>query len=142
MSAQNEIIAKYGEPGSEYRAKYCEMWEVQEDFPWFPARRIFINKDFRLRLMLAFTAMQAENLQHEIVTFDGCYVERQVRGSSLISLHSWAMAMDLNAHTEQLGQLQTHFSQEFIACMTGAGLFWGGNFHARKDPMHFALFNG
>lgn len=141
MSAQDQIIAQYGPPDKAYFDKYCIMWQTQEDFPWFPAKRIYINTDFKLKLWSAFTELQAANLQHEIETFDGCYVERKVRGSNRISLHSWAMACDLNASKEKLGQIQTHFTQPFIDIMTKY-VFWGGNYQYRKDPMHFSLFNG
>ena len=141
MSAQSEIIAKYGMPGKDYQAKYCTTWDVKQDFPWFPAKRIFINTDFKNRLYAAFKELEQKGLQREIKTFDGCYVDRPVRGSSSISLHSWAMAMDINASFEQLGQTFTHFSKPFIDIMTKY-VFWGGNYHGRKDPMHFSLYNG
>jgi hypothetical protein len=142
MATQDLIIQKYGEPSQEYMSKYCSMWEVQKEFPWFPAKRMFVNNDFKNKLRIAFHNIEEASLQSEIKTFDGCYVERKVRGSNKISLHSWAMAIDLNAHIEQLGQATTHFSQAFIAIMIAAGLFWGGNYKGRKDPMHFSLYNG
>lgn len=128
-------------PGEDYQNKWCVRWEIKKDFPWFPANSIFINKDFKEKLYLAFRELQQKNLHKEIKTFDGCYVDRKVRGSSLISLHSWAMAIDLNAAFEKLGQTVTHFSKEFINIITKY-VFWGGNFNGRKDPMHFALYNG
>ncbi len=142
MIAQDLITQKYGLPSPEYLAKYCSLWEVQKEFPWFPAKRIFINNDFRDKLRVAFERIEAASLQGEIHTFDGCYVERKVRGSNKISLHSWAMACDLNAHEERLGQTVSHFSTVFISIMVTAGLFWGGNYKGRKDPMHFSLYNG
>lgn len=141
MTAQEEIISKYGQPDKAYFDKYCIMWQTQVDFPWFPAKRIYINTDFKTKLWSAFTELQAANLHHEIETFDGCYVERKVRGSNKISLHSWAMAIDLNASKEKLGQVVSHFTPDFIAVMVKY-VFWGGNYKGRKDPMHFCLFNG
>lgn len=142
MTAQQEILAKYGEPGPEYQRKYCEVWSVQEQFPWFPVKNIFINKDFAAKLTTAFSKLQAMNLHREIKTFDGCYNDRKVRGKSVQSLHSWAMAIDLNASIEKLGQTTTHFSEALIKIMIESGIFWGGNYHGRKDPMHFSLYNG
>lgn len=143
MAAQQEIIVKYGSPGPGYQAKYCTIWQIDAEFPWFPAKKILINTDFKERWQHALKNIQAENLQHEIITFDGCYADRKVRlRPSAISLHAWAMAWDLNAHIEQLGQTTTHWSEEFLALVRAAGIFWGGDFHNRKDPMHFALYNG
>lgn len=141
MTAQEEIIAKYGHPDKAYFDKYCMMWQVQNDFNWFPAKRIYINTDFKLKLWSAFSELEQAGLQHEIETFDGCYVERKVRGSNKISLHSWAMATDWNAAKEKLGQVETHWSPQFIAIMTKY-VFWGGNYQKRKDNMHFSLYNG
>ena len=142
MSAQKEIISKYGLPDNVYQAKYCELWKVQKDFAWFPATKIFINKDFKNKLYNAFKELETNNLQSEIKTFDGCFQQRTVRGSDMISLHSWAMAIDINASTEKLGQVKSTLSPKFIEIMLKNGLFWGGNYKGRKDPMHFSLYNG
>ncbi len=141
MAAQDEILAKYGPPDKAYFDKYCILWQIQNDFPWFPAKRIYINRDFKDALFSAFKELEEAGLQHEIITFDGCYVERKVRGSNKISLHSWAMALDTNAFKEKLGQILTNYTPVFIAIMV-KHVYWGGGFKKRKDPMHFALFNG
>lgn len=142
MSAQSEIIAKYGPPGPEYLSKFCELWQIDADFPWFPAKRIFINSDFKAKWEVALPKLFEADVHTEIQTFDGCYAERNVRGRSVPSLHSWAMAWDLNAATERLGQTTTNWSSDFIDIVTAAGIYWGGNFIHRKDPMHFAHYDG
>lgn len=150
MTAQSQIISKYGLPCSEYNDKYCEMWNLSSDFPWTlgitvngrPWKRVFINKEFKSKLFNAFTNLEKAGLHTEIKTFDGCYVVRMARGRNVPSLHSWAMAIDLNADTEKLGQVTTNWSGQFIAIMKAAGIYWGGDWVRRKDPMHFALYNG
>jgi hypothetical protein len=142
VSAYTLIQQKYGMPDEAYQSKYCIMWLVQNDFAWFPAKRIFINKEFKDKLFKAFTNLEKLGLHTEIKTFDGCYNARSVRGNSVLSLHAYAMAMDLNAATEKLGQVKTNFSGQFIAVMIAQGIFWGGNYINRKDPMHFSLYNG
>lgn len=142
MSAAQFLINKYGAPGADYEAKYCVLWQVKEDFPWFPAKRIFINVDFKNKLFNAFTELEKAGLHKEIKTYDGCLAIRTVRGRSSTSLHAWGAAIDLNASAEKLGQAKTNFSGRFIAIMKAAGLFWGGDWIHRKDPMHFALYNG
>lgn len=142
MGAQLLIIKKFGEPGAAYQEQHCELWEVQKDFPWFPAKKLLINKEFKNKLFAAFTNLQKAGIQGEIKTFDGCYNDRSVRGRASQSLHAWAMAIDINAATEKLAQNSTHFTGQFLAIMKAAGLFWGGDWKSRKDSMHFALFNG
>ena len=152
MTAQTQIILKYGLPGKEYMDKHCEMWNISEDFPWtlnikvgdtdHAWRRIFINKDFKSKLHHAFQNLERAGLHTEIKTFDGCYVDRKVRGKNARSLHSWALAIDLNAKWEYLGRVSTDWSPRFVAIMKAAGIYWGGDWKGRKDNQHFALFNG
>lgn len=152
MKAQDLILTKYGPPGEAYKARHCIMWDAVKDFPWLkdvkiggtdsPLKRIYINKDFKEKLALAFTNLEKAGLHTEIKTFDGCYNDRSVRGRDSKSLHAWAMAVDMNAAIERLGQSGTNWSGRFVAIMKAAGLFWGGDWKGRKDSMHFALFNG
>lgn len=138
---RQQILQQYGQPDAIYQNKYCITWFLRQDFPWFPVSKIFINRDFMLKLSEAFTELEKEGLHTEIKTFDGCFVVRNTRGTNIPSLHSWGMAIDLNANDERLGQTTTRFSDRFIEIMT-AHVYWGGQFVGRKDPMHFSLFGG
>lgn len=148
MSAQQQLLDKYGPPDHAHIVANCMVWNVQADFPWFPVHSFLVNKDFKEDLENAFRALEAAGLHVEIKTFDGCYNDRTVRGSSSTSLHAWAAAIDLNAATNGMvvgptdAQRKGTWSDAFISTMIGAGLFYGGNFHTRADPMHWGLFNG
>lgn len=152
MTAQQIIIEKYGQPDKDYLAKYCFDWQVKKDFPWFPATEIFINKDFKIKLATAFINLEKANCHTEIKNYDGCFNERTVRGRNSQSLHSWAMAMDMNASlnpmvVKPLDQITAadrlgNWSSEFITIMKAAGIACGGYFIHRPDPMHFALYDG
>ncbi len=138
--SRNEILALYGDPGQSYEQRYCVSVNIKAQFNWFPyASEVLINKDFWGELARAFSDLETAGLQGEIKTYDGCLVIRNTRGSNLISLHAWGMAMDLNASTEQLGQKTTGFSDQFIEIMRRY-VYWGGDFISRKDPMHFSLY--
>lgn len=146
------VINKYGPPDADYFAKHCFIWNVQADHPWIdnvinsgtgkPLKRVYINRELKDKLSAAFTMLEQTGLHTEIKTFDGCYNPRQVRGRNSKSLHAWAMAVDLNADIEKLGQTTTNWSGRFLAIMKASGLFWGGDWRSRKDSMHFALYNG
>jgi len=140
-----QLIAQYGNPDAEYQAKYCTMWQVKERFPWFPAEKIFINIVFMNKLVISFQAVQDANLQHEIISFNGCYVDRPVRGSNSISAHAYAAAIDLNSPIDGMvvnptpQQRLGKWTPEFIAAMKSSGIYFGGDFLHRSDPMHWSL---
>jgi hypothetical protein len=146
------VMLKYGQPDANYLAKHCFIWDINADFPWVEniinsgtgsaLKRVYINRELRDKLFVAFTNLEKAGLHTEIKTFDGCYNPRQVRGRNSKSLHAWAMAVDFNADIEKLGQNTTNWSGRFLAVMKAAALYWGGDWKSRKDSMHFALYNG
>jgi len=137
---RQQILDTYGEPGPDYNAKYCQLVNISATFPWFPYKgNVLINNDFWIAVHDSFIDLQTEGVQGEIKTYDGCYNFRNTRGTGLISLHSWALAMDMNALIEYLGRADTSWSDKFVEIMTRR-LFWGGQFKGRKDPMHFSLY--
>lgn len=152
MSAQTAILQKFGAPGADYQAKFCEVWDIQKDFPWTkditnsvtgqPWKRVLINKEFKFKIFRAFQNLHKAGCHTEIKTFDGCYEARQVRGRDSKSLHAWAMAFDLNAASEKLAQEKTNWSAQFLSIMRAAGIFCGADWKGRKDSMHFAHYNG
>jgi D-alanyl-D-alanine carboxypeptidase-like protein len=151
MTASEQMIAKYGLPDGHYQAKFCFVWEIQQDFPWYPVSRIFINKDFRDMLFASFLAVQVRGLQGEIKKYNGCLVVRNVRGRNSYSAHAWGAAIDQNAQDDPMvikpvGQITAQdrlgkWSQGFVDAMTSSGVFFGGNFKLRPDPMHFSMLD-
>ena len=100
-----------------------------------PITKIYCNVEMIPALKKAFFNVEDRGLIHELKTFDGCFCIRNVRGGNTLSAHAYGLAIDLNAAWNGLGQ-EPEFSPEFVACFTGAGFVWGGDFK-RKDPMHF-----
>lgn len=76
-----------------------------------------------------------------IQSYDGCFVIRSIRGSSHPSMHSWGLAIDLNADHFPLGSLKKQ-NPILTAAFTRQGFFAGENFRHRKDPMHFEYTTG
>lgn len=140
LTARDLIAMQYGPTGIEYQREHCELWYIKKEFAWFPTERIFINKDFRKILTVAFKKLQARGQYTEIKKYDGCFMERISRGLKVQSLHSWALAIDLNAATNPLGGKVT-WSNAFLATMRECGIYCGADWK-RKDGMHFAMFNG
>lgn len=141
--AQQSLFEKYGDPRVPgWENKWMHRWAVKEEFPWFPQAGIYLHRDFDTLLRKAFKSLEAHNCHQEIKTFDGCFNIRHVRGGySVLSIHSWGVAIDLNARDNPLAS-SGKWSRKFIDIMVQSGLYCGQNWHGRKDPMHFALING
>lgn len=101
-----------------------------------PIHRIFCNKDIHSPLTKVFQDLIWTGLHTEIKAFDGCFNVRWIRGRpGAESMHSWAIALDFNAHLMPLG-VSSKWSKEFVEIWLDAGWKWGGDFK-RLDCMHF-----
>jgi hypothetical protein len=140
--AQLVLFTRYGDPREPgFEQKWITDWFVQEHFPWFPKRQICVHKHFKTQLEKAFKDLAVLGLQDEIKTSDKGFVIRTIKGSPVLSLHSWGAAIDLNAKENPLGSAGK-WSKEFIEVMVNNQIFCGQNWIGRKDPMHFAMVNG
>jgi len=141
--AQLYLYKKYGDPrAAGWEQRWMKLWQVRKDFSWFPQERIYVHKDFQPLLEKAFKALEANGAYREIKTFDGCFNIRHVRGGySVLSIHSWGAAIDLNARDNPIAT-GGKWSKLFIDTMQQQGLYCGQNWTGRKDPMHFAMVNG
>lgn len=100
-------------------------------------KKIYCNKDLVKPLTKAFENLINRGFVTEIKTWDGCFNIRLMRGLPSMSLHSWGIAVDMNAFENGLG-VEPKFSAGFVKCFTDAGFDWGGTWR-RKDGMHFQL---
>lgn len=120
--------------------KHLMMWDIPDDInraiPVLP-NRLYCNRDLIKPLEKAFRNIMDRCLTEEVITWDGCFNIRKKRGLRSWSLHSWAIAIDINASRNGLGKTP-QMSKELVACFVDAGLDWGGNWK-RKDGMHFQL---
>lgn len=136
MVTSAQCYKKYGEPAIDN--KWLTLWDVPPILEiGFIPKRIYCNKDLVVPLMKAFTNLCATGYVTEIKTWDGCFNIRKKRGLKSMSLHSWGIAVDINAFENGLGMIPK-LSPGFVECFTDAGFDWGGNW-TRKDGMHFQL---
>lgn len=101
-------------------------------------KKIYCNKRMVPALTKAFQNIRTRGLEDEVKTWEGCFNIRKKRGLGSMSLHSWGLAIDINAAWNRLGTDGT-MSPALVKCFTDAGLEWGGHWTGRKDPMHFQL---
>lgn len=132
-----DCITKYGNPSA--KSKYLIMYQMplSLQLPHLP-KTIFCNVDFVEPYEKAIKNLIDAGCENEIKTFDGCFNIRKARGTSVWSLHSWGVAIDLNAFENQMFT-KGKFSRKFVDCWIKAGFDWGGYWDKRKDPMHFQL---
>lgn len=87
-----------------------------------------------------FSEIAARGLSQEIYSYDGCFNWRKVTGGTLRSLHSYAIAIDIDYNGNELGNTHPTIDLGVVKIFKQYGFFWGGDFKSRKDPMHFEYF--
>lgn len=128
--------AKYGPPTA--NNPWLILWDVPAELEiGVIPKRIYCNKDLVKPLEQAFKNLIERGFVNELKTWDGCFNIRPMRGSTIPSLHSWGIAVDVNAFENGLGKTPK-LSSRFVKCFADAGFDWGGDW-ARKDGMHFQL---
>ncbi len=139
MVTPAQCFKKWGDPNTRSdEGKYMVMWDVPAELEiGVIPKRIYCNRAMIVPLTKAFTNLIERGFVHELKTWDGCFNIRAMRGINSQSLHSWGIAIDLNAAWNGLGKTPT-LSAGFVKCITDAGFEWGGNW-SRKDGMHFQL---
>ncbi len=87
---------------------------------------------------------EAAGLLHNVLTFDGSYVARFIRGSRTnLSQHAYGSAFDINVAWNGLRAVPALVGQkgcvrELVKIANNNGFYWGGHF-TRLDGMHFEV---
>ena len=137
LLTSSDCFKKYGAAELE---KNMVLWDVPSEMEiGVIPKRIYCNKDLLIPLTLAFKALINTGYVKELKTWDGCFNLRQKRGSKSASLHSWGVAIDLNAAWNGFGKKPT-LSAGFVKCFTDNGFDWSGMW-SKPDGMHFQLKN-
>lgn len=130
-----ECKKRYGKPEDE---KAMVVWDVPTELEiGVLPKKLYCNKDIVKPLTAAFKNLITSGYVKELKTWDGCFNIRKKRGASSPSLHSWGVAIDINAGWNAFGAKPT-LSAGFVKCFTDAGFDWGGTW-SKPDGMHFQL---
>jgi hypothetical protein len=126
---------RFGDPNTE---KFMVVYDVPPrlEIGAIP-KRIYCNLFMIKPLERAFENLIKTGHVAELKTWDGCFNIRAKRTGESMSLHSWGLAIDLNANWNRLDRKPT-LGPGFVKCFTDAGFEWGGNW-SRPDGMHFQL---
>lgn len=141
--AQFVLYNRYGDPREcGWENKWINKWHVQERFPWFPEPFVMIHKHFQAMLESAFRELALYDLYKEIRSCVSCFELRNMKThNSLLSLHAWGAAIDLNSVDNPKGTI-AKWTPDFLRIMVNNGIYCGQHWIDRKDPMHFAMLNG
>lgn len=146
MLTSSECLKRFGMPTAtvQWETKVLTSWDVPSsinDIIHALPNRIYCNRLMTAPLEKAFRNLIQRGYAHELKTWDGCYNIRKKRGLNTLSIHSWGLAIDVNAAWNQLGK-KPQLSREFANCFIEAGFEWGGDWQMpRTDGMHFQLKN-
>jgi len=135
MLTSQQCQSKYGSPELEIG---MTIWDVPPELEIGAIpKRVYCNREMVEPLTKAFKNLIETGHVKELKTWDGCFNIRRKRGASTPSLHSWGLAIDVNAAWNGFGKTPT-LSSGFVKCFTDAGFDWGGVW-SKKDGMHFQL---
>jgi hypothetical protein len=139
MITSKQCFDKWGDPLTTHdEGTYMVMWDVPTELEiGVIPKRIYCNKAMIKPLSQAFKNLIDRGFVSELKTWDGCFNIRKKRGLNSQSLHSWGIAIDVNAFENGLGIIPK-LSTGFVKCFTDAGFEWGG-YWKRVDGMHFQL---
>jgi hypothetical protein len=122
---------------------------IQPDAAWVRANIVtayvpILGRVTCHRLMLkqlrgALAEVQSAGLARLVHSYDGCYVPRFIERDPTypVSLHTWGIAIDIDAATNQRGGRGT-MDPRIVAIFKRWGFRWGGDW-TYTDPMHFEL---
>jgi len=152
MVTSINLYNKFGDPTKQSN---LILWDVPSEIEiGVIPNKLYCNKIMIQPLSKVFKDLINKGCINELVTWDGCFNIRPIRGyekqykdlikqnkpdqaSKYLSIHSWACAVDVNAFENQLNT-SGKLSSTFVKCFTDNGFDWGGSFK-RKDPMHFQI---
>ena len=118
--------------------------------PWFSIHGDPCSGRLRLHRLAApqfkawFRDVGASGLRDRILTIDGAFCARMVRGSSTsLSNHAFGTAIDLNAEWNGLGHAPASIGTygsvvDLVELARQHGIAWGG-YWSRPDGMHFEI---
>jgi hypothetical protein len=137
MITSRQAFLKWGDPAAN-EAKFMTVWDVPTccEHGAIP-KKVYCNKIMVEPLAQAFKNINERGLADQVKTWDGCFNIRNKRGAVSMSLHSWGIAIDINAAWNGFGKKPT-MSPELVQCFTDAGFDWGGLW-TKPDGMHFQL---
>lgn len=139
--SSGECLKHLGVPSKAREGLFMTLRTVDADiaqaFPCLP-RAIYCSRYIPAKLAAALRDVMQLGYAEDIRTWDGCFNVRSKKGGGhSFSLHSWGLAVDLNAAWNQFGQTPS-MPQQIVTAFERNGFDWGGRW-STPDGMHFQL---
>ncbi len=105
---------------------------------------VYFHKKAKKQLENLWKDWEKAGLLHLVLTWEGSYIPRYVRGSrTVLSNHAFGSAFDINYAWNKLGTLPALVGRkgcvrELVEIANKNGFYWGGHFK-RLDGMHFEI---
>jgi hypothetical protein len=148
---QSECMKLFGNPSrpgwaAEHLVPVATPFEMHMDD--IPIHSIQVNKIAAASLSRVLVAIW-NNCGHSQINVDkcgcgvysGCWAVRSIRGGRTPSMHSFGLAIDINAPANGLAQpvTRTLFKPDSLVvhAFKNEGWIWGGDWRGRRDAMHF-----
>lgn len=151
-----EVIALFGDPNKyrdddgrlspRYEMEHIVRVPLPRPMPYVEGSqvtKIAVNKAIATIAAETMAAVaQRPDLWDILIPYAGCFEPRLKRdSSSRVSLHTLGIALDFNPNNYPLGSTK-RMPADLVRIFTDRGWFYGGDFHGRKDPMHFQFAEG
>jgi hypothetical protein len=149
ITTKEQFLAEYGE--FSYAERGGGRIEITDEWP----KKNLVTLNFPMIGIHTVHTKCADELRNVLVNilianpkarehYDGCWVPRHKSWNPKrgISLHSWAIAIDLNARTNCMGTKGDQ-PEYVVTAFESSGWFWGGRWNGKsRDPMHFQRAGG
>lgn len=133
---QRDLMGLFGDP---HESSFPSTWLATTQLDLVVKRpNIYCHKLMISPLQQAAALLRSRGLADQWHTYDGCWCVRYMRGGNSLSVHSWGLAIDLNAAENPFGADDFQMTKEFAACFEEVGFTWGGRWNY-PDGMHFQL---
>jgi hypothetical protein len=133
-SGVKEIVATFGKPGDESNIEVFDL-----PYPlYFNGTKVTRSRAHKLLVPVfkaALSEIKALGLDKYVQNYGGIYNYRPIAGATNPSTHSWGIAIDIEPQAYPLGSTK-RLPQSVVDVFARHGFMYGGDFPARKDPMH------
>ena len=130
-----DLYSHYGDPRSNgFEAQH--IVPVALPFASGQIHTVTCHKLIKPVLIKVWQRLKESGALQQLKSYDGCFVVRDIRGNSNPSVHSWGLAIDINAAQFGLGS-DARQNHDVTVAFEAEGFFYGGDFYRRKDPMHY-----